>query len=126
MWYQPVGSSPLRVPCTCWPKLLRKRKSGRATLYPEKPPSPPVCFHRVVEPVYEKVPLSCVPPISDLRGRWGFTESVWNWMVLSPALREISLVGISERSCLQVLSWAGLSGVPLKLVRESHCAEAST
>src|ERR1700730_2692910 len=107
MWYHFVGSSPLRVPCTCCPKLERKRKVGRATLNPEKPPSPPpVCFHSRFEPVHATVQLSWVPPIATLRGRVGWSDSVGNWMVVSPAFRLVSSVGMDDKSCLHVLSCA--------------------
>ena len=53
---------------------------------PDWPPSPPTTRARCVEPVYENVPLSCVPPSSSPVGLAGLNDSDWNWIVFSPSL----------------------------------------
>ena len=46
------------------------------------------------EPVYEKVPLSCVPPSSCPVGFAGLNDSDWNWIVFSPSFSGVIAVGI--------------------------------
>jgi hypothetical protein len=51
---------------------------GSPTSKPDWPPSPPTDSSHVVVPVYEKVPLSCVPPSSSPVGFAGLNDSDWN------------------------------------------------
>jgi hypothetical protein len=57
--------------------------------------------HRTFEPVYARVPLSCVPPINDVNGRQGLTDKLWNCSVDRPAFMLISLRGTLDRRRVQ-------------------------
>ena len=65
-------------------------------LKPEFPPSPPTLSNQLLSlPLYDQVPLSCVPPSSSRRGSCGLRDTLWNCSVAKPALRLMISTGIA-------------------------------
>src|ERR1700724_3172233 len=69
---------------------------GLPTSVPERPPSPPTDSNQLFgEPLQAHVPLSCVPPITSLRGLCGLIDTCWYCRVARPAFKLKIWVGIA-------------------------------
>src|SRR5215471_2066688 len=97
------------------------RRCGSVASKPLSQPSPVSGSSHRVEPVYESVPLSCVPVIAVSSGEYGLTEMLYICSVPRPALITSSSVGMLLSHAWHSARFGAVSGT----VRLSHWLDAS-